>query len=111
MATNSQAPAINISAKPTKPVAVTLLGKNYMIKKPKTALLLAISSHSDKSGTDPGAVNRDFDTILKLMFSNKKGQLEEIQARLSADDDDLDLDHIFEAVEAVSEAVSGNPTS
>lgn len=102
---------IRISAKPKKALPVDLIGITYSIKPPKTSLLLAISDHAEKKGETPGALSRDFDTILKLMFSPKKGQYEEIKARLGSADDELDLEHIFESVEAVTEAQTGNPTS
>ena len=104
----SSSPAIRISAKPKKPVSVNLVGVDYMIKPPKTALLLAISRHSAKENNDPGAISRDFDVILKLMFGK---QAEAVQKRLDDPDDELDFDHIFEAVEAVTEDGTGNPTS
>jgi hypothetical protein len=100
---------IRITATPKKRVPVDLLGVEYMIKPPKTALLLSISSHGAGSDTEPGAVNRDFQTILKLMFT--KEDVVDIQERLNDPDDDLDLDHIFETVEAIAEeAAGGDPT-
>lgn len=104
------APAIRITAQPKKSVQVELLGKVYSIKPPKSAMLLAIGSHIDKTD-NVGALNTDFENILKLMFTNKKGQFEEIKARLADPADDLDLDHIFEVVEALVEEKTGNPTS
>lgn len=101
-------PIIRISATPKKSVPVDLLGVTYQIKPPKTSLLLAISKHSSKESNDPGAISRDFETIIKLMFGKNAPA---IQARLEDPDDDLDLDHIFEAVEAVTESGTGNPTS
>lgn len=106
---NNDQPAIRISAKPKKPVLVELLGINYQIKTPKSALLLAISSHADAKDGEVGAINRDFQTILKLMFTAKDLPL--IQARLNSAEDDLDIDHIFDAVEAITEETNSDPTS
>ena len=105
------APIIRISAKPKKSVPVELLGTEYLVKPPKSSLLLAISAHADKKSGEAGALSNDFDNILKLMFSPKKGQLEAIRERLGDPEDDLDLDHIFETVEAITEEKTGNPSS
>ena len=106
----SPTPAIHITSTPKKALLVDLLGTEYMIKPPKSSLLLAISAHAE-STDKPGALSNDFDNILKLMFSVKKGQFDEIKERLGDPEDELDLDHIFEAVEAVTEGQTKNPTS
>jgi hypothetical protein len=107
------APVIHISATPKKPVGVDLLGTVYQVKTPKTALLLAISRHSgkkgDKSSGDAEKMGRDFDTIIQLMFGAKVAP--QIQERLEDPEDDLDLDHIFEIIDKLTEEATGNPTS
>ena len=105
----SPQPVRRITATPKKRVAVELLGEVYEVKPPKTALLLAISNHSGKKDSNAEDINRDFQTILKLMFTPK--DLERVQERLNSGDDELDLDHIFEVVEAITEDATGDPTS
>lgn len=100
---------IRITATPKKRVSVELLGIDYMIKPPKSSLLLAISSHAGSDDTDANGVSEDFANILKLMFT--PADLPKVQARLNSPDDELDLDHIFETVEKLTEAATGNPTS
>jgi len=104
------APIIHISSTPKKAVPVDLLGTTYSIKPPKSSLLLAISNHSAKAGKEQDAEGliRDFDNILKLMFGKN---FQVIKERLGDPTDELDLDHIFEAVEAVTEDKADNPTS
>lgn len=107
---NTPAPIL-ISSKPKKriPIKFEEDGPTYMVKPPKTILLLAIASRSSQKDGDAGDVKTDFDNILKLMFEPK--DLAKIRDRLNSPDDDLDFDQIFETVEAVTEAQTGDPTS
>jgi hypothetical protein len=108
MAPASKTPSFTISATPKKTVTAEIVGVSYQVKAPKTALLLAISKHSADKKAEAGAVSRDFETILKLMFGPV---WVDVQARMEDPEDDLDLDHIFEAVEQLTEEKTGNPTS
>lgn len=101
-------PAFVIRATPKKKVLATIVGVDYEVKAPKTALLLAISKHAADKKAEAGAVSRDFDTILKLMFGDV---WEEVAARLEDAEDEIDLDEIFEAVEKLTEEQTGDPTS
>lgn len=106
----ASAPAISISATPKKPIAVDVLGTTYMVKPPKSSLLMAIAKHSssDAAKRDPQALQRDLDTIVTIMFGKSA---DAIQKRLADPEDDLDIDHIFEVAEAVTEEATGDPTS
>jgi hypothetical protein len=103
---------IFVPAKPKSrlPIYFEEGGPTYWIKPPKTSILVAIASRSSTRGEeDAGSVANDFDNILKLMFEPK--DLEKIHDRLASVDDDLDYDQIFDAIDAVTEGQTGNPTS
>ncbi len=81
-------------------------GKEFLLRKPKTAIVMA----STQRGEDTGAFMQDVRNIIKMMFT--KADAEVINQRLWEDpDDDLDVGDIFQAVQDVTEAATGNPTS
>jgi hypothetical protein len=99
--------AFRVSAKPKKPVTAEIVGEVYTVKAPKSSLLLAISRHSSAKDSDANSINRDLETILKLMFGK---EWVKVQERLDDPEDELDIDHIFESIENLTEAATGNPT-
>lgn len=97
-----------ISGEARKGIPVDLVGKRYVVKKPKSALGLRVAVASKKAGEDPEGMMKAMDTFIDMTFGKKDGV--GIRKRLEDPDDDLDYDHITELVQALM-AVDGNPST
>lgn len=100
--------AHTISSEGRKGIPVDLVGKRYVVKKPKSALGLRVAVASKKAGEDPEGMLNAMDSFIDMTFGKKDGVA--IRKRLEDPDDDLDYEHITELVQALME-VDGNPTT
>jgi hypothetical protein len=98
---------VRVNLTPKKPVDLELGDETYVVKPPKMSVILAIAQHSE-STEEPGAIARDFDNIIATMFGKNATRIRE---RLADPEDELDYDHIFEAIEGIAEDDAGDPTS
>lgn len=99
---------IVITSKVGPPVVVELVGQNYHARAPKKALLLATMMKLKVGGDDPAGLDHLFDVILGKMFGKETGA--KVKARMYAEDDDLDIDHIMELANKLMGVAAGNPT-
>lgn len=100
---------IVISAQPSTPVPVSLVGEEYLVRRPKAALGLLVAQRAKAAGDDVEKLIPEIEALVRAMFGPKQGKA--VLARLTKADDELDYAHIFELVEKISEESSSNPTS
>lgn len=91
-----------------KGIPVELVGKRYVIKKPKSALGLRVAVAAKKAQEDPESMLAAMDSFIDMTFGKKDGAA--VRKRLEDPDDDLDYEHITQLVQALME-VDGNPTT
>lgn len=110
--TNRKKPAdFQVKASQRKTMQVDLVGVTYQIRIPKSYAMLrfaALSQNTDDM--DMSAMVEAMNAWIKQAFG-KEGT-EHVHERLDDPDDDLDIDHIMQLMEAVTEASApGNPTT
>jgi hypothetical protein len=90
-----------------QPITFSLEGDDheYSFKPPKTAAMVLPMLDSD---SDLGAAKAAFDWLDQGL---SKEDQDRISARLKDEDDDLDIATIEEVVEALTERVTGRPTT
>lgn len=99
---------INIDAKPVEPIHVNLVGKGYEITPPKAALAMRMATEAKLFADDPSKMIEVLNAWIRRAFGDKA---EKIQRRLDDEDDALDIFHIMELMEAVTEAQTTDPTT
>lgn len=81
----------------------------YLIKEPKMTYSATIAARASSSEQDAAQmVEVMVDWVFKA-FGKKQG--EAIKKRLYDDEDDLDLKHIMELIQMLSEEATGDPTT
>lgn len=101
--------AIDITSEKRQGIPVNLVGVKYAARPPKSMIALRLAQDAQKAGNDPEASIKALTKWLGMTFGKK--DTSSILARLEDPDDDLDINHIAELMEKVTEAVSGNPTT
>ena len=114
MATSKGAPPIPepiaVKADPQDSVPVELVGKKYMVRTPKSWLSMKMGLAANRAEEDPGAMMDVLEKWIAAAFGKANGK--KVLARLDDTEDDLDLEHIMDLVEALSErSASNRPTS
>lgn len=89
-----------------KIITVNLVGTEYKVRVPKAAILLAFAKVAGKN--DPQTIARVFDDFITSLFSRKDAA--SVRKRLADNDDDLDIEHLGNLIEAIAEYTSENPT-
>lgn len=90
------------------PMAVRLVGVDYVAHRPKSMLALRLGQRiQDVDMDDTEEVVSQFGSFLKLVFGTEV--TESIMARLEDADDRLDVIHLLRFVERITEVVSGRP--
>lgn len=100
--------AHTVNSEGRKGIPVELVGKRYVIKKPKSALGLRVAVAAKKAQEDPESMLAAMDSFINMTFGKKDGAA--VRKRLEDPDDDLDYEHVTELVQALME-VDGNPTT
>ena len=100
---------ISIEADPRAPVVINLVGLEYTVKPPKTALAMKLAIAAKQAEDDPTSMMAAVDQWISLAFG--KTNAAKIQKRLESNDDDLDFPHIMKLKESLIELATGNPTS
>lgn len=101
---------IVIEGRKKEPVEVSLVGKDYEITPPKTALAMKIAVQAKVFEDDPSKVKEAIDGWVQKAFGKKVAK--DIEKRLDDENDLLDFEDIMELMEALMEAgADGNPTS
>lgn len=101
--------AIEITPQKRQGIPVKLIGVEYAARPPKSMVALRLAQQAQKASDDPEASIKALTQWLTMTFGKKDTAA--ILQRLEDPDDDLDIPHIAELMEKVTEAVSGNPTT
>lgn len=101
---------ITINADAPNLIPVDLVGVHYLVKAPKAVVAIKIGMRAKElQDEDPEELLKLLGEWVSMAFSKKDAAA--VMKRLGDQDDDLDLNHIVQLVEAVIEVGSGNPTS
>lgn len=100
---------LTISADAQKPITVDLVGVEYELRPPKASLGVAIALRARAAEGEPEEQLAVFNRWLAAAFGKKSAAA--IEKRLADPDDLLDLPHISQLMEKVTEVASGNPTT
>lgn len=100
---------IVIEASPRKTYEVSLVGVDYTLTPPKSALALRMANQA-RSGAD--GASEVVDSIYSWVRSAfGADQYDGIVARLEDPDDLLDIEHLTQLMQKVMEAMTDTPTS
>lgn len=102
-------PQINITADPREKITICLVGVNYEVHPPKTALALKLAVRAKQAGDAPDLMMAAVDEWITKAFG--KTEAKKVQARLENETDDLDFPHIMQLMEALIEQATGTPTT
>jgi hypothetical protein len=100
-------PTIDIIAS-DEPITVNLVGKTYLAHPPKTTLTIKLSQGMEDS-KDPEFMLSRLHEYLTLTFGAKEAG--KIMKRLDDADDPLDVRHIMELMEKITEVSTATPTT
>lgn len=105
---------IDIEAEPREDVQVKLVGTEYLVKPPKGSTAINMAKQAAEAEKDDSASSsvKSFELIedwINRAFG--KNQAKKIHARLNDPDDELDIPHIMQLVNKLSEITTGNPTT
>jgi hypothetical protein len=100
-------PNIEITAS-DEPITVNLVGKPYVAHPPKTMLAIKLGKGMEGS-SDPDVVFARLQEDLGLTFGPKEAA--KIAKRLEDPDDLLDVGHIMQLMEKITELSTGTPTT
>lgn len=101
---------INIQANPVKVLPIKLVGQDYEITPPKAALAMRMAVESKLFEEDPGKMIDVLNAWVSKAFGPKVAA--KVQKRIEDEDDLLDITHIMQLMEKVTEAqLEGDPTT
>lgn len=99
---------ITIAAEPREPITVNLVGEEYLVDPPKGTYGIKLAQRAKEAGEDTEANWSVVEGWVQRAFGKK--QAKKVLERLMDDDDDLDIPHIMKLIEALAEAITGDPT-
>lgn len=100
---------IRIEVKPTKRLKLDLGGTLYLVKPPKATLAMVLAKKMSSKGGDLDSMMKALGDWLTIAMGPKEAK--KVLARLDDADDDLDLAHVMELIEKLTERTTGNPTT
>jgi hypothetical protein len=100
-------PIIDI-ASTDEPITVNLIGHAYVAHPPKTLLAMKLAEGMDGS-SDPTFILGRLRKYLDLTFGKKEAG--KIMDRLEDQEDELDVRHIMQLMEKITEVTTGTPTT
>lgn len=100
---------IVVEAKPRGTITVKLVGVEYQMTPPKSALALKLATKAKSIGEDPEKMMDLLSDWMDQGFT--KPVAKKIMARMDDPEDEFDFQHIMELMKAVIERASANPTS
>jgi hypothetical protein len=100
-------PNIDITAN-EEPITVNLVGKPYVARPPKTLLAIKLGKGMEGS-SDPDVILERLGEYLKMTFGEKEAG--KIRKRLEDEDDALDIGHIMQLMEKITELSTKTPTT
>ena len=99
---------IVIEAVPAVNVTVGLIGQEYVIPVPKTTLGLIVAERMQAAKDDPTVLMKELKSWVMSTFGKKQG--EKVWARLFDPNDQLDIQHISDLLNQLTE-LGVNPTT
>lgn len=100
---------IVIDAKPRTQIPLSLVGQEYLVLPPKGSLGIKIAQRAQEANGDPMELWGIVESYIDIAFGKKQGK--EIKKRLEDEDDDLDIAHLMQVIEKLTEFVTDDPTS
>lgn len=97
-----------INAEPIEAINLTLVGEQYKIKPPKSALAMKFATQAKQAGEDPGKLMEAIGEWVKMAFGKDASK---VMARLDKPEDDLDVQHIMTLMQKIMELQTGDPTT
>ena len=91
------------------PVDVNLVGVQYTVTPPKGIIALKFAKTAQNASKDPDKLIDSLVEWLNIAFDEKTAK--EIENRLYEPNDDLDISHIIQLIQKLTEIVTGNPTT
>lgn len=99
---------IVIDAEPVETMDVKLVGVDYKITPPKTAMLMQVTDKM-QGKDEEDITSDDLYQFVDLMFT--KTDATKVKKRLADPKDSLDIDHVMTLLDKLMEAVQPNPTT
>lgn len=100
---------ITIPGKTRKSITVELVGTEYKVRPPKSAVALFLSQTSKDSGDDAEKLIESLSKWCHVLFGKETGA--EVVKRLKSPSDDLDISDLTDLITAVMEDAGENPTT
>lgn len=100
---------IVIDAGDTTDIPVNLVGVEYLVNPPKATVAIALAQRIEESRENPGALLDELHGWVRAAFGKK--QAKAIIERLGDPDDRLDIPHIVQLMQKITEAATGDPTT
>lgn len=100
---------ITINAQPVEPITLELVGKEYLVKPPKGALGIKIAQQATAADEDPAKLWEIVEGYIEIAFGKKQAQ--KVKDRLFDNEDLLDVVHIMELIQQLTESVTDVPSS
>jgi len=100
---------ITIPGKSRKSIDVELVGTEYKVRPPKTAIAVFLSHSLQDAGDDTDALFEGLAKWCHVLFGKETGA--EVVKRLKNPSDDLDIPDLTDLITAVMEEAGGNPTT
>lgn len=98
----AQTKRLVIEAQPATTVTVDLVGKEYVIDAPKTTSGLIVAERMQEAKDDPQLLMVELRNWVDATFGEKQGA--KVWARLFDPKDQLDIPHISELIQQLTEA-------
>lgn len=99
---------IVIKGKSRKTLTVDLVGVEYKVRVPKSAIALVLAKDMKEAGDDPEALQLAMGRWARVLFGKETGT--EIMKRMTDPEDDVDIDDLGEVIKQIMET-TGNPTT
>nr|DAK36789.1 MAG TPA: hypothetical protein [Caudoviricetes sp.] len=99
---------IVIKGKSRKTLTVDLVGVEYKVRVPKSAIALVLAKDMKEAGDDPEALQLAMGRWARVLFGKETGN--EIMKRMTDPEDDVDIDDLGEVIKQIMET-TGNPTT
>lgn len=98
---------ITIPGKARKSITVELVGTEYKVRPPKTAVAIFLSQALKDAGEDAEKLIDGLSKWCRVLFGKETGA--EVTTRLKNPADDLDIPDLTELISAVMEEAGENP--
>lgn len=99
---------ITISAESREVIPVELVGEVYEVSTPKTVLAIRVAKAA-QDAKDMSSLMDSLNDWVVAAFGPKSGA--KVMARMEDPEDDLDMMHIVQLVQALMARTTGNPTT